>query len=113
MLNAGANEINSVAGLKVALTEYSSNRRSKQSPNWSFKKSSWGLVCGGRVGVRGFRDEAGVALVYLVNVLPSLTMKLSGPYWFHYVSYKPLGGDTTGDPGSHPLLLLNVLLSAS
>ncbi|CAE7510418.1 BTN1 [Symbiodinium natans] len=33
-------------------------------------------------------NSAGVALVYLVNVLPSLMMKLSGPYWFHYVSYK-------------------------
>ncbi|CAE7938595.1 BTN1 [Symbiodinium sp. KB8] len=33
-------------------------------------------------------NSAGIALVYLANVLPSLTMKLSGPYWFHYVSYK-------------------------
>mmetsp|Transcript_45908 Transcript_45908/g.102976 ORF Transcript_45908/g.102976 Transcript_45908/m.102976 type:complete len:442 (-) Transcript_45908:25-1350(-) len=33
-------------------------------------------------------NSAGVALVYLVNVLPSLTMKLSGPYWFHHVSYR-------------------------
>ena len=32
--------------------------------------------------------QAGIALVYLVNVVPSLTMKLTGPYWFHYVSYR-------------------------
>ncbi|CAK9008640.1 Protein BTN1 [Durusdinium trenchii] len=36
----------------------------------------------------GSINEAGIALVYLVNVVPSLTMKLTGPYWFHYVSYR-------------------------
>ena len=34
----------------------------------------------------GSINEAGIALVYLVNVVPSLTMKLNCPYWFHYVS---------------------------
>lgn len=33
-------------------------------------------------------NEAGIALVYLVNILPTLLVKLSGPYWFHYVSYR-------------------------
>ncbi|CAJ1443808.1 unnamed protein product [Effrenium voratum] len=33
-------------------------------------------------------NEAGIALVYLANVLPSLLMKITGPYWFHYVSYR-------------------------
>lgn len=31
----------------------------------------------------GSINEAGIALVYLVNVVPSLTMKLTGPYWPH------------------------------
>ena len=37
--------------------------------------------------------KAGIALVYLANVVPSLSMKLTGPYWFHWVSYRlvPLG----------------------
>lgn len=32
--------------------------------------------------------QAGVGMVYLANVLPSLTMKLTGPYWFHLVTYR-------------------------
>lgn len=43
---------------------------------------------------RMFLWQAGIALVYLVNVVPSLTMKLTGPYWFHYVSYRRLRGLT-------------------
>ncbi|CAK9097744.1 unnamed protein product [Durusdinium trenchii] len=33
-------------------------------------------------------NEAGIALVYLANILPTLLVKLTGPYWFHYVSYR-------------------------
>lgn len=33
-------------------------------------------------------NRAGIALVYLANVVPSLSMKLTGPYWFHWVSYR-------------------------
>eukprot|EP00913_Durusdinium_trenchii_P024057 g22593.t1 len=33
-------------------------------------------------------NKAGIGMVYLANVVPSLTMKLTGPYWFHFVSYR-------------------------
>lgn len=32
-------------------------------------------------------NEGGVALVFLCNVLPSFLCKLTGPAWFHLVSY--------------------------
>ena len=32
-------------------------------------------------------SEGGVALVFLCNVLPSFVCKLTGPAWFHLVSY--------------------------
>jgi battenin len=28
-----------------------------------------------------------VGLIYVCNVVPSFMVKLSGPYWFHYVPY--------------------------
>jgi battenin len=33
-------------------------------------------------------DPSKVGLVYVCNIVPSFTVKLTGPYWFHYVSYK-------------------------
>ena len=33
-------------------------------------------------------SEGGTALVFLANIVPSLSIKLSAPYWFHRVSYK-------------------------
>eukprot|EP00931_Biecheleriopsis_adriatica_P002381 TRINITY_DN10316_c0_g1_i1.p1 TRINITY_DN10316_c0_g1~~TRINITY_DN10316_c0_g1_i1.p1 ORF type:complete len:434 (+),score=63.92 TRINITY_DN10316_c0_g1_i1:80-1381(+) len=33
-------------------------------------------------------NEAGVGLVYLANVLPSLAIKVTAPYWFHFFSYR-------------------------
>jgi battenin len=33
-------------------------------------------------------SEGGTAVVYIVNVLPGLLVKLSAPYWFHRVSYR-------------------------
>ena len=42
--------------------------------------------------------KAGIALVYLANVVPSLSMKLTGPYWFHWVSYR-LAVWMVSDPG--------------
>eukprot|EP01052_Picozoa_sp_SAG31_P051405 SAG31_NODE_12192_length_960_cov_1.056911_2_plen_93_part_01 len=38
----------------------------------------------------GARDitSGGVGLVYLAGVLPSFAIKLSGPYWFHRMSYE-------------------------
>lgn len=29
-----------------------------------------------------------VGLIYVCNVVPSFMVKLSGPYWFHYIPYK-------------------------
>ena len=28
------------------------------------------------------------AVIYLCNIVPSLIVKLTGPYWFHYLTYK-------------------------
>lgn len=28
-----------------------------------------------------------VGVVYVCNVVPSLTVKITGPYWYHYISY--------------------------
>jgi battenin len=33
-------------------------------------------------------SEGGTAVVYIVNALPGLLLKLSAPYWFHRVSYR-------------------------
>ncbi|KAF0698702.1 Aste57867_10702 [Aphanomyces stellatus] len=33
-------------------------------------------------------NSGGVAIVYVSEVLPSLLVQFSGPYWFQYVSYK-------------------------
>ena len=33
-------------------------------------------------------SEGGTGLVFLANVIPGLTIKMSAPYWFHVVSYK-------------------------
>jgi len=33
-------------------------------------------------------SEGGTALVFFANILPSLSIKLSAPYWFHRVSYR-------------------------
>jgi len=27
-------------------------------------------------------------VIYLCNIVPSLIIKLTGPYWFHYLTYK-------------------------
>jgi battenin len=32
-------------------------------------------------------SEGGTALVYIANIIPSVTIKISGPYWFDKVSY--------------------------
>ena len=32
-------------------------------------------------------SEGGTALVYIANIIPSVTIKMSGPYWFDKVSY--------------------------
>jgi battenin len=32
-------------------------------------------------------SPSAVGLVYTANVLPSFLVKLTGPYWFHLVSY--------------------------
>jgi battenin len=33
-------------------------------------------------------DPSLVSVVYICNVLPSMLIKLTGPYWFHYIPYK-------------------------
>ena len=33
-------------------------------------------------------SEGGTGLVFIMNVLPSLLVKFSAPYWFHLISYK-------------------------
>eukprot|EP00605_Chrysophyceae_sp_TOSAG23-4_P001452 GSChrysophyteH1.ASY1.ANO1.1587.1 assembled CDS len=33
-------------------------------------------------------DASVVGLVYLCSILPSLTIKLTGPYWYHLLSYR-------------------------
>ncbi|CAK0845373.1 unnamed protein product [Prorocentrum cordatum] len=33
-------------------------------------------------------NESGIGFVYLANVVPTLFVKATGPYWFHLVSYR-------------------------
>lgn len=33
-------------------------------------------------------SPSAVGLVYTANILPSFLVKLTGPYWFHFVPYK-------------------------
>ena len=47
---------------------------------------------------RNDMTQAGVGMVYLANVLPSLTMKLTGPYWFHWVTYRRMVGRVVVTP---------------
>lgn len=49
-----------------------------------FNNSSYVIMIAGAKHIA----PSAVGLVYTANILPSFLVKLTGPYWFHYVPYK-------------------------
>jgi battenin len=50
---------------------------------WLFNNISYVIMIAGANDI----SSGGVALVYIANVLPSMIMKLTLPYWFHLLNY--------------------------